>query len=166
MKFNGTDSSAARFRVLIADDSTSVRASLGKLLTAQGYDVRMACNGDDLFHILSRDKIDLVLLDLDMPEPDGWRTLERLSDDCPELPVIVVTGQPGERDWAARHGARALLEKPPDIPALLKAVEDLTELPRPKINPRQRRATLKFRYSPPRLFDFRVTPSNPLNSRG
>jgi DNA-binding NtrC family response regulator len=143
-----------RTTVLIVDESTSVRASLAKVLRAAGYEVLMACHGRDALECLSRQEADLVMLDLDMPEMDGWEALQRIAEDHPELPVLVVTGQAGERDWARSHGAAGLLEKPLDMPHMLEVLEEITEpLPRERRPRKQSRPV--FRYSPPKPVDFR-----------
>lgn len=143
-----------RTTILIVDESTSVRASLGKVLRAAGYEVLMACNGRDALELLGRQEVDVVMLDLDMPEMDGWEALERIAEEHPELPVLVVTGQPGERDWARSHGAAGLLEKPLDMPHMLEVLEELTE-PEPRERRPKKPSRPVFRYSPPKPVDFR-----------
>jgi CheY-like chemotaxis protein len=113
-------------RLLLADDLPSIRESLGRLLRREGYRVAEAVNGRDAIDRAIGEHFDLVLLDLSMPETDGWAALERVAALKPELPVIIITAHPHQRAWVEPSGARALLEKPLDIPLLLSTVRELT----------------------------------------
>ena len=80
-------------------------------------------------HVLDRalnEDFDLLLLDLNMPEIDGWDTLDHLATLKPTLPVIIITAQPDQHDWARAEGARALMEKPLDLPVLLTTIREIT----------------------------------------
>lgn len=72
-------------------------------------------------------RMDLVLLDLNMPGLNGWETLEKLSADYPSLPVIIVTARPNQLFTALAAGVAALLEKPLDFTELLRTIEALWE---------------------------------------
>jgi len=77
-----------------------------------------------------------------MPEINGWATLHHLQCLRPELPVIVITAQPNQREWMRSGGARALFEKPLDLSNLLQTIQELTHpeaIARPE----------SFRHSPP-----------------
>jgi CheY-like chemotaxis protein len=117
-------------RVLLADDDHGIRESLGKLLRNTGCQVTLVANGGQVLdHALNED-FDLLLLDLNMPQMDGWETLNHLQGFKPNLPVIVITAQPGQRDWMRDGGARALMEKPLDLPLLLRTVREFLDEPR------------------------------------
>jgi DNA-binding NtrC family response regulator len=105
-------------RVLVIDDDASVRGSLQKVLADDGYEVSTAA-----------DKVDLVLLDLNLPSCSGWEVFERLTTDHPTLPLIIITGLPNQFFTAAAAGVGALMEKPIDAPALLKTMDDLLNEP-------------------------------------
>jgi PleD family two-component response regulator len=66
-------------RVLVVDDDREVRDALAEVLSENGYEAVTAKDGDDALATLDRDEgIDLVLLDMNMPEPDGFDILRRL----------------------------------------------------------------------------------------
>ena len=136
-------------RVLLADDCTAIREALGVLLTDKGYEIRHAAEGREVVECLLAERVDLLLLDLTMPGLDGWDTLRRVAMIAPELPVIVITAHTNQREFAAQAGARALLEKPLDLPLLLETVRELLEPARPARRGRRESKT-ELRYAPPR----------------
>ena len=69
-------------------------------------------------------RFDLVLLDLSMPEKNGWDTFEALTRNDPLLAVIIITARPHQKPLAEVAGAFALLEKPLDFPELLQTVTE------------------------------------------
>jgi len=118
-------------RLLLADDLPSIRDSLSRLLRRQGYNVALAGNGLEAVERVSTEHFDLVLLDLSMPELNGWEALKRIVALQPGLPVVIITAHSHQRSWVEPSGAWALLEKPLDIPLLLGTIRELTEQPQP-----------------------------------
>ena len=112
-------------RILLVDDDPAVRDSLNDVLASEGYFVVPAENGQQALDLATQFPVDLVLLDLNMPVKNGWDTFERLTAEHPLVPVIIVTARPNQFFTALGAGAGALLEKPMDIPTLLKTVERL-----------------------------------------
>ena len=123
----GKERQHARPRLLLADDLPSIRDSLSRLLRRQGYHVALAANGREAIERAGSEHFDLVLLDLSMPELNGWDALKRIAELKPGLPVIIMTAHPHQRPWVEPSGAWALLEKPLDIPLLLATIHELTE---------------------------------------
>jgi CheY-like chemotaxis protein len=118
------------YKLLVADDDESVRESLRKLLHGEGYQVVLAVNGAEAVEIfrLEQDRIDLLLVDLNMPFKNGWATLDRLREVNPTLPVFILTGMPNQSELAESAGVSALVEKPIDVPELLQLIHtSLTE---------------------------------------
>jgi len=115
------------YKILVTDDDESVRESLCKLLNGEGYQVIAVANGPEALEIirLQHEQIDLLLLDLNMPLKNGWATLDRLMEINPLLPVLIVTGQPNQYELAEAAGVSALVQKPIDVPALLKLIKKL-----------------------------------------
>jgi CheY-like chemotaxis protein len=115
------------YKVLVADDDEAVRESLRKLLHGEGYQVIAVANGVEAVETFRQevDQIDLLLVDLNMPMKNGWATLDRLIEVNPSLPVLIVTGQPNQNEMAEAAGVSALVEKPIDVPALLKLIQEL-----------------------------------------
>lgn len=84
-----------RGRVLIAEDQDQMRNVLSRALILEGFEVVATSNGARALDIiLGPDSFDLVLLDVNMPEMDGFSVLERIrqTPDMGSLPVIMVTG--------------------------------------------------------------------------
>ncbi len=112
-------------RILLADDDPTVRDSLSNVLTAEGYFVIPAENGQQALDLANRLPVDLALLDLNMPVMNGWDTFWQLTGEHPLIPVIITTARPNQLFAAVGAGVGALLEKPMDIPTLLRTIERL-----------------------------------------
>ena len=113
-------------RVLVADDDSPVRSSLAAVLEIEGYVVDEARNGVEAVTRAIEHLPDLVLLDLNMPHWDGWTAFSQLDRATPLLPVIVITARPNQYEKAVRLGVDAFMEKPLNIPSLLRAIKRLT----------------------------------------
>jgi len=112
--------------VLIADDDDVVRGSLAAVLESEGYVVDEARDGVEAVSHAIKNKPDLVLLDLNMPNADGWTAFNQLDRVTPLLPVIVITARPNQYKEAVRAGVDAFMEKPLNIPVLVRAIKSLT----------------------------------------
>ena len=87
---------AIRPRVLLADDSEVVREGLGQLLLRSGYAVEAVADGAEAVERLRSLQIDALLLDLQMPEHDGFETLEYVQQHRRGLPVLLMSGLPAD----------------------------------------------------------------------
>jgi len=116
-------------RILLVDDERSIRESLSKILGAENYEVVLAENGHEAIEKHGAQRIDLLILDLNMPVKNGWDTLEWLVKIDPVLPVVIITGRSNERALAETAGADALMEKPLDVPLLLQTIRELMDEP-------------------------------------
>ena len=116
-------------RILIVDDSASIRRSLKKLLTNAGYDISVAANGFEAVERFRAEPADLLLLDLNMPGKDGWAAGENITRTNPFVPTIIMTGLPNQFPIAHAAGAGALLEKPLNPEELLSVIAELLEQP-------------------------------------
>jgi CheY-like chemotaxis protein len=121
---------AMKKNVLLVDDDAAVRQSVRKVLEGAGYEVAAASDGEEAVVQFVPEQIDLVLLDLNLPLRNGWDVFERLTTRYPFVPVIIITGMPNQYRTALAAGASALMEKPIDVPALLKTIEDLLAEPK------------------------------------
>lgn len=101
-------------RYLVADDEEKVRAMLAEMLKLHGIAVDCAVDGLDALRKIQKGKYDGLILDLNMPEMDGIRTLEALKTIDPTLPIVVMTGMAdAARIQAAREfNVLGILQKP------------------------------------------------------
>jgi CheY-like chemotaxis protein len=113
-------------RILIADDDALVRGSLAAVLESEGFVVDEAENGIKAVTRAIDRTPDLVLLDLNMPHWDGWTAFNQLDRVTPLLPVIVITAWPNQYQKAVQLGVDAFMEKPLNIPILVRAIKKLT----------------------------------------
>jgi CheY-like chemotaxis protein len=119
----------AKNRILIVDDDASVREMLTRVLAGEGYLVWTAADGMAALEIAAVARVDLVLLDLNMPGKSGWDTFERLTAENPMLAVIIITASSNQLFTALGAGVGALLEKPLDFPKLLQTISRLLAEP-------------------------------------
>jgi len=125
MPFPSTDKPT----IFLVDDDRSVRETIARVLTGEGFLVLKAANGEEALAIARSNPVDLVLLDLNMPVRGGWDTFERLTSENPLLAVIIITARPNQLFTALGAGAAALLEKPFDYAKLFEAVRAALEEP-------------------------------------
>jgi DNA-binding response OmpR family regulator len=113
-------------RVLVVDDDDDIRLLLEQLLSGAGYDVQTAHDGRAALRAFHANPTDLVVLDLSMPELDGFETLDRLRD-LSDVPVILLTARSGEIDKVRgfRAGADDYVVKPFGRQELLARIEAL-----------------------------------------
>ena len=116
-------------RILVVDDDPQIRESLRKVLRAEGYEVVLAADGQQGIERFNTERMDLLLLDLNMPVKSGWDTFERLTSLNPLLPIIIITGQRNQYELAAAAGVGALIEKPFDVPLLFQTMKELLAEP-------------------------------------
>jgi PAS domain S-box-containing protein len=108
-------------RVLVVDDEPVVIELAHRALARAGYHVTSATGGDGALRLVSEQPFDLVLLDVNMPAPNGWQTLHAMLGDDPEQLVLMLSGFALDEE-ARERGARGLLRKPFNRNALLSAV--------------------------------------------
>jgi len=111
--------------ILIVDDSRLARVKITKVLTENGYTVYQADNARHGLELLDTHNPDLILLDLLMPDMDGFEFLSILHDNKNSVPVIVLTAdiQECSRKRCLDLGACDFLNKPPDSGLLLSTVK-------------------------------------------
>src|SRR5437773_722894 len=97
---------SARAKILVVDDDEDIRVLLKELLSRAGYDVDEAVNGRAALRRLYESPPALVLLDISMPELDGYQTLERIRD-LSDVPVIMLTARTQELEKVRGLGAGA-----------------------------------------------------------
>lgn len=102
-------------KILLIEDEELIIDLLSKKLFQEGYQVFLARNGREGLEKISLIKPDLILLDIVMPEMDGFEVLEKISQntEMKDIPVIIISnsGQPVELDRAKNLGAKDCLVK-------------------------------------------------------
>jgi CheY-like chemotaxis protein len=111
--------------ILLADDDPEILASLSAALSSEDYEVITANNGREACEFFMRHQVDLVLLDLRMPVRDGWAAFERLTTTNPLVPIVMITARPDQYPLAVAAGVAAFMEKPLDLPLLMRAIDEL-----------------------------------------
>ena len=115
--------------VLIVDDDEGVREYVRANLELEGYAVRAAGSAEEGLAVLDDASPDLVLLDVMMPEVDGWEMLRRVQErhGVGAIPVIMFSGKTddGAEDEAASRGAQGFVGKPFDPQQLIDSTKQL-----------------------------------------
>jgi DNA-binding response OmpR family regulator len=116
-------------RVLVIDDDLPIRGMLAAALRQHGYQVLLAGDGAEGQRALTIHKPDIVLLDLAMPDVNGWDFLQRLQETghLGKVPIIVVSAHLRVEPQAIlRMGVDAILPKPFNLPELIDLIEHLS----------------------------------------
>jgi CheY-like chemotaxis protein len=114
-------------RILIVEDNEENRDSLSRRLQRRGFDVSVATNGKVGVEMAIAEKPDLILMDMNMPELDGWEAT-RLIKAAPEgknVTVIALTAHAmsGDRERALEAGCAEYHTKPIEFPKLMEQIE-------------------------------------------
>ena len=112
--------------ILVVDDDPDIRDSLSDILTEEGYRVSGARNGREaLDYLQNQTRPSLILLDMMMPEMDGWsfRLEQQKLPELASIPVVILSAHGNVRDAALALGAADYLRKPLSIDSLLEIAE-------------------------------------------
>lgn len=113
--------------ILVIDDEASIRTLLRDILTKEGYQVLEAGDGREGLAMYQQQPVDLVIMDLLMPNTDGLEATLQLTREYLDAKVIAITGAQGDRnflDVANLFGARRTFPKPFNIAELLQAIKE------------------------------------------
>ncbi len=123
---------ASDFTILMVDDLPKNLQVLGSILKSQGYQVEFATNGKNALTWLEKRKFDLILLDLMMPEMDGFEVCQniRKKDDFNDMPIIFLTAKVDKESLVRgfQLGGQDYISKPFDSSELLARVRTHLEL--------------------------------------
>ena len=134
--------------ILIVDDESGIRQSLGAILREEGYRVETVATGEECLESVGRAPYDVVLLDVWLPGIDGLETLGRLREAAPGTMVVMISGH-GNIETAVRAtklGAFDFVEKPLSLEKTVLAVKKAIEYMRLEEENRRLRAELGQRY--------------------
>lgn len=132
--------SDAHTKVLVIDDEDSVRESFRNYLEDNDYIICEATNGRQGLELFASENPDVVLVDLRMPELDGLQVLEKIANDSPDTPIIVIsaTGLIGDAVEAMHLGTWDYLLKPvTDLANIRHSITKALERSRQNIRRRQ-----------------------------
>jgi len=82
----------SRSKILIVDDTKAIRDTLSDMLSVMGFEVTVAGSGNEGLSLFPKNSFDLVITDLQMPDPDGWTLALHVKDKSPNTPVVLITG--------------------------------------------------------------------------
>ena len=115
----------AKARILVVEDEETQRQLYCEELAAAGYEAIGVGNALEAEEFLSRERVDVVVLDLNLPGVSGLDLLPRIHELPPGLPVIIHTAYGSYRDEFISWLADVFLVKSPDAGNLVEAVEEL-----------------------------------------
>lgn len=118
-------------KILIVDDELDIRELLKKRLEQNKFSATAAANGLEALNICKAEKPDLILLDIAMPEMDGYETCEKLKadKDTRDIPILFLTAKDLEPESVIEHykqlGAEGYLHKTSTFQALLEKIKEI-----------------------------------------
>lgn len=117
--------------ILIADDSRSIHAVVGRMLSRHGYSILAAYDGESAITVTREQRPSLILMDVVMPGMNGFQATREIRKDADptvaEIPVLIMSGnaQPSEELWSTKIKANGFLAKPFGEDELLTNLERL-----------------------------------------
>lgn len=113
-------------KILVVDDSPTQLTNLVRIVEGQGHQVRTATNGVEGIERAREERPDLILMDVVMPELNGFQATRKITRDehLGGIPVILVTTKDQETDkvWGQRQGAAGYIVKPPQEAELVAEI--------------------------------------------
>jgi two-component system cell cycle response regulator len=120
-------------RILIVDDNADLLAILSSRFRSHGFETLEACDGTEALEMAQASNPDVVLLDVMMPELNGYQVCRKLKENpaLAHIPIILLTAKDGEADkfWGSEVGASVYLTKPIDPAQVVSHVEALLKRP-------------------------------------
>jgi excisionase family DNA binding protein len=113
--------------VLIVDDDERIREFVRINLEAEGYEVREAGSAQEGLEVLAAETPDLILLDVMMPQVDGWEMLRQIQErhGVGGIPVVMFSGKTDAADEAVTRGAQGFVGKPFDPRELVESAKQV-----------------------------------------
>jgi CheY-like chemotaxis protein len=119
------------YRVLVADDEPDIRTILRRLLLSEGFQVCEAGDGTEVLAAADRCKINIIVMDMMMPQMSGAEAVQRLRADprYTKTPIVLITGNPVIRPMVrpCHLGDMVMLTKPLNLDEVLTVVHQLTQ---------------------------------------
>lgn len=128
---NGDRMASPKTKILLAEDNAANVATLMPYLEAKGYEITVACNGEEAIQLAHESNPELVLMDVQMPKMDGLQAMTLMQKDpnLSEIPIIALTAlaMPGDRERCLKAGATDYLSKPVSLRQLHQTIQQLLE---------------------------------------
>jgi DNA-binding NtrC family response regulator len=114
-----------KYRILIVDDDSALRDTLGSELSNAGYITKTASDGDEAIALIGKEKFDLVILDIKMPKVDGFEVLKIIKQNFQPTKVVMLTGYSDitQAIKSKKLGADDFVSKPYDLEDLSFSIE-------------------------------------------
>ena len=112
-------------KVLLVDDEKDFLDIMTERMVVRGIKVSTATSAEEALKMVQKESFDAVIMDLMMPEMDGFKALKLFKMTRPELPIILLTGNVPEEKCieAVKLGAMDVIEKPADLNLLTQKIE-------------------------------------------
>lgn len=127
--YSPLEKTAVRKKILIADDEHKIVMTLEYTFKKNGYDIFIARDGSEVLELLKEEIPDMILLDIMMPNIDGYTTLSEIkkNEKFKNIKIIFLSAKSGEQDIkkGMELGADAYITKPYSIKKLIEKVEEL-----------------------------------------
>lgn len=111
---NETENKAQNHKILIVDDDPDILFTMKEMVQSLGFEAEIANSGKECLYMLNETKPDLILLDIMMPEMDGFQTVKKIKEKYKNLPVFAVSAKEmrSEKDIIIKHGFDDFIPKP------------------------------------------------------
>ncbi len=120
-------------KILLVEDNEENRDALSRRLERRGYEVIMATDGERGLALAESEAPDVILLDMSLPEIDGWKVARTLKDSetTRKIPIIALTAHAmsGDREKAIGAGCDDYHTKPADLTKLLAQIQSILKNP-------------------------------------
>jgi len=116
-------------KILVVDDEPVVLNSCRKVLEEDGFDVRLVPSADKALKVIKDEGFDLLLVDVKMPKHDGIYLMQKVKEQWPDIPIIVMSGYPTPDTITdgAKMGAAAFIAKPFTPDELIKELRQVIQ---------------------------------------
>lgn len=116
-------------RILVVDDELDLLDLIELILTNEGYDIHKAQNGKEAINLAGKNDYDIVIMDIMMPEMDGWETIKAIRADKKNvnIPIIMLTCRDNSQDkyYAIQEGIEDYITKPFTPNHLVNVINDI-----------------------------------------
>lgn len=127
--------------ILIAEDNAEIRALVSSILVEEGHKVSVAQNGQQALDLMLEDTPDVLLLDIMMPQMDGYTVLKEIKSSGirESMKIMILTAKTSESDWVRGYklGADGYITKPFDIDELTSQIDKLLSMTKEQLRVRR-----------------------------